>query len=94
MLTILPRFVAGIMAFSFDMLQKITLGLFTNSLLTRDQLRNLANDNVVGADAKTFADLGIQPTAMEAVLPEYLWRFRPSGQFDAIKDSARNLRQS
>jgi NADH dehydrogenase len=31
---------------------------------------------------------------MEAVLPEYLWRFRPSGQFDAIKDSARNLRES
>jgi NADH dehydrogenase len=31
---------------------------------------------------------------MEAVLPDYLWRFRPSGQYDAIKDSAQNLRNS
>jgi NADH dehydrogenase len=31
---------------------------------------------------------------MEAVLPDYLWRFRPSGQYDAIKQSARNLRDS
>jgi NADH dehydrogenase len=31
---------------------------------------------------------------MEAVLPDYLWRFRPSGQYDAIKDSAKNLKHS
>ena len=43
---------------------------------------------------KACADLGIQPTAMEAVLPEYLWRFRPSGQYAAIKDSAKNLRKT
>ena len=36
--------------------------------------------------------LGIKPAAMESILPEYLWRFRPSGQYDAIKESARNLR--
>jgi hypothetical protein len=29
---------------------------------------------------------------MEAVLPDYLWRFRPSGQYAVIQDSARNLR--
>jgi NADH dehydrogenase len=28
---------------------------------------------------------------MDSVLPSYLWRFRPSGQYDAIKDSAKNL---
>ena len=28
-----------------------------------------------------------------AVLPEYLWRYRPSGQYAAIKDSAKNLRK-
>ena len=39
-----------------------------------------------------FAALGIRPTAMEAVLPDYLWRFRPSGQYDAIKESAKNLK--
>jgi NADH dehydrogenase len=30
---------------------------------------------------------------MEAVLPEYLWRYRPSGQYAAIKESAKNLRK-
>jgi hypothetical protein len=29
---------------------------------------------------------------MGSVLPEYLWRFRPSGQYDEIKQSAKNLR--
>jgi hypothetical protein len=53
---------------------------------------NLAVDNVVSEDAQGFAALGMQPTAMEAVLPDYLWRFRPSGQYDAIKESAKNLK--
>lgn len=87
----IPFFFARIMAFMFDMGSKISLGLIP-SPVTRDQVRNLANDNVVSDDAKNFADLGIKPVAMEAVLPDYLWRFRPSGQYDAIKDSAKNLR--
>lgn len=90
----LPNWIARIMAFGFDMAQAVTFGLFKNTLLTRDQLKSLAHDNVVTGDVGTFADLRIEPTGMEAVLPDYLWRFRPSGQFDAIKDSARNLRQS
>lgn len=90
----LPRPIAGLMAFSFDMMQAVTFGLFTNNMLTRDQLKNLAVDNVVADDAKGFADLGIEPTSMTSVLPEYLWRFRPSGQYDAIKASAQNLRNS
>ncbi|MFD3190404.1 complex I NDUFA9 subunit family protein [Sedimentitalea sp. HM32M-2] len=87
----LPNFVARLMAFGFDLVQGLTFGLVTNGILTRDQLRNLARNNVVSDGAKGFADLGITPVAVEAVLPEYLWRFRPSGQYDAIKDSARNL---
>jgi NADH dehydrogenase len=31
---------------------------------------------------------------MDAVLPEYLWRYRASGQFAAIKDSAKNLKKA
>ncbi|MGJ8627297.1 MAG: complex I NDUFA9 subunit family protein [Sulfitobacter sp.] len=89
----LPGFVAGIMAFGFDMLQTATFGLVSNSILTRDQLKNLKNDNVVSGDAMGFDALGIQPVPMASVLPDYLWRFRPSGQYDAIKDSARDLRR-
>ena len=44
-------------------------------------------------DAKGFADLGITPSALAAVLPDYLWPYRPSGQYDAIKASAKNLRK-
>jgi uncharacterized protein YbjT (DUF2867 family) len=88
-----PFFAAGVMAFGFDMLQVVTLGLFNNGLITRDQVKNLTRDNVVSAGAKTLVDLGIAPTSMDAVLPEYLWRYRPSGQFAAIKESAKNLKK-
>jgi NADH dehydrogenase len=87
-----PFFAANIMGFVFDMIQAVSFGLLTNKMITRDQVKNLKRDNVVGDSDKGFADLGIKPTALEAVLPEYLWRFRPSGQYDAIKQSAKNLR--
>ena len=87
----LPFFAAGLVAFGFDLLQTITLGLFTNSIVTRDQLKSLRHDNVVASDAKSLADLGIRDTPLSTILDSYLWRFRPSGQYDAIKDSAKNL---
>lgn len=88
-----PFWIARIMAGVFDGLQAVTLGLFHNGLLTRDQVRNLARDNVVGQGRMGFADLGIEPTAMEAVLDEYLWPYRPGGQFSQIKESARHLKK-
>lgn len=88
----MPHFMAWMMAFGFDILQKMTFGIVTNGVLTRDQLRNLAEDKVVSDNAKGFADLGIEPVDMATILPDYLWRFRPSGQYDDIKRSARGLR--
>lgn len=88
----MPFWLSRIGAGVLDGVQFVTGGLFTNKILGRDQLILLKNDNVVSDGAKGFADLGIQPTAAEAVLEDYLWRFRPSGQYDAIKDSAKNLR--
>jgi len=87
-----PFFAANLMGFAFDMLQTLTLGLIPNKMITRDQVRNLRHDNVASIDHKGFADFGIEPTAMEAILPDYLWRFRPSGQYSAIKESAQNLK--
>jgi uncharacterized protein YbjT (DUF2867 family) len=89
-----PFFVARIMAFGFDMVEAVTLGLIGNTMLTRDQVKSLRHDNVVAPGAKGFADLGIVPTAMASVLPEYLWRYRPTGQYDAIKESAKNLKKA
>lgn len=48
---------------------------FWKPKLTRDQVRLLKSDNVVSAGAKTFANLGIAPMAVEMVVPEYLGRY-------------------
>ncbi|GIT88214.1 complex I NDUFA9 subunit family protein [Roseobacter sp. OBYS 0001] len=88
----IPFFAARIMGFTFDMVQTASLGLIKNGMITRDQVKNLARDNVVGEGQRGFDALGIEPATMVSVLPEYLWRFRPSGQYDAIKKSAKNLR--
>ncbi len=87
----IPFPVATVIGFISDLVSTLSLGLVP-AQITRDQVRNLRNDNVVSAEAKSFSDLQIEPVSLEAILPEYLWRFRPSGQYDEIKESARNLR--
>lgn len=49
--------------------------------LTPDQVLQLKIDNVVAPGARTLADLGIQPTPAELILPSYLDRYRPGGRF-------------
>lgn len=67
-------------------LMALPMGLLPRPLLTADQVSLLHIDNVVSDDAarerRTLEGLGIVPTAMEAILPSYLWRFRRHGQFD------------
>jgi NADH dehydrogenase len=56
------------------------LGYFTqllpHPLITHDQVALLEHDNVVGKEAKGFTELGITPTAVESIVPEYLSRYR------------------
>lgn len=89
----IPFVLASIMGAGFDLMSSMTGGLVANRILTRDQVKSLRQDNVVSEGAKTFADLGIKPVTMDSMLPEYLWPYRPSGQYAAIKDSAKNLRK-
>jgi uncharacterized protein YbjT (DUF2867 family) len=53
--------------------------------LTPDQVELLRSDNVVSdaarAEGLTLEGLGITPDSMEAIAPQYLWRFRATGQF-------------
>ena len=63
-----------------------------NSVLTRDQVKLLEIDNVVSDGAKGFADLGMSPTPVESMVGEYLYAYRPYGQYDAITESAANLK--
>jgi len=66
-------------------LQLPTKVVGTKPLLTQDQVDLLLRHNVVSEEAKnagrTLAGLGIEPVAMDAIVPTYLWRFRKSGQF-------------
>lgn len=87
----IPFGIASVMGWVMDLIQTVTLGLVP-AQITRDQVKSLRVDNVVGPDARGFADLRITPVAVEAVLPDYLWRFRPAGQYEAIKESAKNMR--
>ncbi|GAA5096683.1 complex I NDUFA9 subunit family protein [Bartonella acomydis] len=55
------------------------------TLVTKHQIRFLQVDNIVSQEARekgyTLEGVGITPRAMAALLPSYLWRFRPYGQF-------------
>ncbi|MEM6305895.1 MAG: sugar nucleotide-binding protein, partial [Pseudomonadota bacterium] len=68
----MPSPLASLMAFGFDTLETVTGRLFKNTLLTRDQLKSLAFDNVVTGERGTFEDLGIAPRAMADILPLYV----------------------
>lgn len=87
----IPFGIASLMAGVMELVQTVSLGLIPPQI-TRDQVRSLRVDNVVSEGTRGFADLGIKPVAMEAIMPDYLWRFRPAGQYEAIKESASNLR--
>ncbi|MGN7751374.1 complex I NDUFA9 subunit family protein [Sinorhizobium sp. 22678] len=58
---------------------------FITPPLTADQVVLLKSDNVVSAKAeaegRTFAGIGIEPTMLESILPTYLVRYRPHGQY-------------
>lgn len=73
----LPFWLAG--------LQARFLQLLPSPPLTVDQVRLLKSDSIVSqsaiAEARTIEALDIKPVAMEAVIPAYLERFRPKGEF-------------
>jgi uncharacterized protein YbjT (DUF2867 family) len=71
--------------FGLAKLQASVLQLLPKPPLTPDQVLLLKRDNVVSEGAqregRTLEGLGIDPTAMEVIVPTYLWRFRKRGQF-------------
>lgn len=88
----LPFGIAGIMAWVLSLVEVISLGLVKNRQITADQIAMLRHDNVVADGAQTLADLGVSATAAEGVVGEYLYSYRPYGQYDAITESAANLK--
>ncbi|TQX89513.1 MULTISPECIES: complex I NDUFA9 subunit family protein [Rhizobium] len=60
--------------------------------ITPDQVTLLKVDNIVSpeaeAEGRTLAAMGIRPTMLTSVLPSYLVRFRPHGQFSGTGKAA------
>ncbi len=81
----LPFFVAGPMGTIFGGLWRIpplSSGIVGGPPLTGDQVTMLRTDNVVSEGAPGFAELGIsQLETVESIVPTYLYRYRPYGQF-------------
>jgi NADH dehydrogenase len=72
--------------FGLAKLQALVLQFAPGPLkLTPDQVALLRSDNVVSDAAKraglTLEGLGTTPESLEAIAPQYLWRFRAAGQF-------------
>ncbi|WP_319532990.1 complex I NDUFA9 subunit family protein [uncultured Cohaesibacter sp.] len=80
MLLPIPFWLAGMMGSVFQSLP-------VTPPLTRDQVTMLKSDNVVSelakAEGRTFEGLEINPMAIEAVIPTYLWSYRSTGQYEA-----------
>ena len=68
-----PFGIASVIGFFAEFLPK--------PLLTRDQVKQLAQNNVVSRAESTFADLGIEPKAAEVVLPACLEVYRRGGRY-------------
>jgi uncharacterized protein YbjT (DUF2867 family) len=73
-------------------LDRFTLGLLPKEIVTtRDQAILLETDNVVSESAiregRTLQGLGLTPTTIEAIVPDYLIRYRKTGQFDLKRNA-------
>jgi uncharacterized protein YbjT (DUF2867 family) len=66
----LPYWVGKIQAFFLQFLP--------NPPLTPDQMKLLRHDNIAGGTVPGLAALGIDATAIEAIVPGYLARYRPA----------------
>jgi uncharacterized protein YbjT (DUF2867 family) len=80
----IPAWIAKIPAFFIQFLP--------GAPITVDQIRLLQRDNIVSAEAmraqRTLEGLGIaEPRSVELIVPPYLQRFRPSGEFSTERVS-------
>lgn len=64
-----------------------TFGFLPGAPITSDQWKMLAKDNVA-TGAPGLAELGVQPTPLAVVAPQWLVRFRKHGRFAKLGETA------
>lgn len=63
-------------------------GFFGAPPITGSQIEMLTRDNIVAPSAMTIGDLGVDMLeSVEAIVPSYLWRFRPYGEFHKTSEA-------
>ena len=78
----LPHALGYLQALALEMLPGRTL-------MSRDNLRSLGVDNVASGQLPGLADLGITPTPLDALAPEYLGAAGRAADLDAMRRRAR-----
>ncbi|RED46195.1 complex I NDUFA9 subunit family protein [Aestuariispira insulae] len=78
----LPFFLANIIGLVGEIVGKLPI---VPVFLTRDQVRQLRHDNILSGEKPGLEDLGVKAHAAEVILPTYMDRYRPGGQFNPMK---------
>ena len=79
----IPFWVAEILTPFVFIINKLSLNKIP-LLITKDQIQQLKKDNIANRDLPGFKELSISPRVLDAILPAYLNRFRPKGQFSDL----------
>ncbi len=76
-----------LMPLSYDMASAMAwpMEFLPKPPLTRDQVILLKRDNLVNPDAEGFAELGIDPSDLEAIVPGYLDCYRVGGPYRPLR---------
>ena len=78
---------AGVLGMAGDVMAAASL----TPPITSDQVASLRVDNVVTPGALGLADLGVTASALEPIIPTYLYRYRRGGQYAELSADAAAL---
>lgn len=80
----IPFGVAGLMGHVGDLVARTPI----RPAITSDQVELMRRDSVVGPGALSLSDLGVKPTALQSLIPSYLYRYRKGGQYADLTAAA------